>query len=1010
MREDHKKKKGATLKLTRRKFLQVSALFTGSLYLKGGGQLSARETDDLISSLKIDYGRDTTTVCVYCSVGCGQIATTHQGKVINIEGDPDHPINQGALCSKGAAAYQIVNNERRLERVKYRAPRSDHWEEVSWKFALERIAKKVKETRDDTWVEQDEQGRVVNHTEGLAMLGCAIVNNEECYLIHKLARALGVVYLEHQARLCHSSTVAALADSFGRGAMTNHWIDIGNSDCIMVIGSNAAENHPVAFRWINEAREKRGAKLISIDPRFTRTSATADMYAPMRSGTDIAFIGGIINYVLQNRLYNKDYVAEFTNASFLINPEFRFEEGLFSGYNTADRRYNQSSWTYQKDDDGIPKRDKQLRDPDTVFQRLKEHFSRYDVATVSNVTGTSRDDFMSVAETFAATGASDKAGTILYSMGTTQHTKAAQNIRTYAILQLLLGNLGIAGGGINAMRGISNVQGSTDHALLFHLLPGYMSLPTADDTSLATYLERNVAVTKDPRSVNYWQNTPNFLVSQLKAFYGEKASPENEFCYDYLPRLTQDCSFLSLVEAMYTGTIKGMLAVGTNPAVSGAQADAVRKGLDNLDWLAVADLWDTETASFWKRPGVDPADIDTEVFLLPAASSLEKEGSISNSGRWSQWRYPAISPIGEAKNDLWIIDQVFQHVCQEYAGSSAQKDQPLLNMRWEYGSNGNGPNAHEVAKEINGYDLRTGRLLSSFAELKDDGSTSSGNWIYSGSYTEEGNKAEKRGLKDPTGIGLYPDWSWAWPVNRRILYNRASCDAQGQPWDTERMVIRWDGTSWTGDVPDFPAASAPEEGLGPFIMTREGFGRLFGAEGLVDGPFPEHYEALESPVENLFSITQTNPAARLWTTEGLDIVGDPKDFPVIASTCRMCEHWQAGAMTRNLPWLAELVPDMFVEMSPSLAEDKGIRHGDKVTIVSARGRIEAYALVTKRVQPFPLNGKLYEQVALPWHFGYVGLATGDSANSLTPYIGDANTQIPEYKAFLCRIENGGLTQ
>ena len=569
------------MRLTRRKFLQISAAFTATLYVKGRRRLSAAEAQDYLAGLKIEYGEHSTTICLYCSVGCGQIVTTRQGKVVNIEGDPDHPINRGALCSKGCAVYQVVNNERRLTTVKYRAPRSDRWEEVDWEFALARIAARIRETRDATWVARDAEGRAVNHTDGLAILGCAIVNNEECYLIHKLARALGVVYLEHQARLCHSSTVAALADSFGRGAMTNHWIDIANSDCMMVIGSNVAENHPVAFRWINEAR-KKGAKLISVDPRFTRTSATAEIYAPMCSGTDIAFIGGIVNYVLENGLYNKEYVAEFTNASYLINPEFRFEAGPPSGYDPVAARYDQSSWTYQKDAAGVPRRDMELAHPDCVFSRLKEHFARYDLDTVSQVTGTPKETFIAVAETFTATGAPNKAGTIMYSMGTTQHTKAAQNIRSYAVLQLLLGNVGIAGGGINAMRGISNVQGSTDHALLFHLLPGYMRLPTVEETSLAEYLKRRVRVSEDPRSVNYWRNTPQFLVSQLKAFYGEAARPENDFCYDYLPRLTKDCSFLSLVQALYAGTIQGILCVGTNPAVSGAQADAVRKGLDNL--------------------------------------------------------------------------------------------------------------------------------------------------------------------------------------------------------------------------------------------------------------------------------------------------------------------------------------------------------------------------------------------------------------------------------------------
>lgn len=988
------------MEISRRGFLKSCGALGAALAFSNLDMGLARSTlsKSKFPSLRIRYARETTTICPYCGVGCGLIVATSNEKIINVEGDSDHPINEGALCSKGNAVYQVANNERRLTKVLYRAPGTDFWQEKTWTWALERIAEKIKETRDKNWIGKDSQGRVVNRTEAIGFLGSAAIDNEECYLVVKLARALGIVYLEHQARLCHSSTVAALAESFGRGAMTNHWIDIRNSDCIMVIGSNAAENHPLSFKWVTKAME-RGAKLISVDPRFTRTSSRADIYAPMRSGTDVAFIGGLINYCLQNNLYNREYVAEYTNAAFLIDRRFGYDDGLFSGHNSDDREYNKSSWQYQKDGRGIPKEDKTLEDPRCVFQLLKKHFSRYDVDTVCAATGTPKDTYLEVVKTYCASGEPGKAATIMYAMGTTQHTNAAQMIRSYALLQLLLGNIGVAGGGVNALRGESNVQGATDHCILFHILPGYLKTPRDVDVDLAAYLKHWTPTSADPRSVNYWKNTPRFMVSQLKAFYGDKATKGNDFGYRYLPKLSGDYSHISMFEAMYAGDIKGFICLGQNPAVCGPNVRMERKALEKLDWLVTIDLWETETAAFWKGPEADPAQIDTEVFLLPAASSVEKEGSITNSGRWSQWRYAAVSPPGEARRDLWILDRIFRSVRGLYSYQGGAYPDPILNMFWNYGDE---PDVHQVAREINGYDLSTGRLLPSFGNLKDDGSTSSGNWLYCGSYTEQGNMAARRGLQDPTGIGLYPEWSWCWPVNRRIIYNRASCDTKGQPWDPEHPVIKWTGSQWVGDVPDYGKTVPPEKNVGAFIMKPEGHARLFGM-GMADGPFPEHYEPLESPVKNIFSSVQNDPVIKIWRSE-MDKIGTADQFPIIATTFRLTEHWQSGAMTRNLPWLVELMPNMFVEMSKSLAAAKNIRNGEKVKVVSARGEIEAIAAVTDRFKPFRLNGRSYEEVGLPWHFGFMGLATGASANCLTPHVGDANTMIPEYKAFLCDVK------
>ena len=816
--------------------------------------------------------------------------------------------------------------------------------------------------------------------------------------------------------------MASLAASFGRGAMTNHWIDIAHSDCIMVIGSNAAENHPISFKWVMKAKDK-GAKLISIDPRFTRTSAVADIYAPLRSGTDIAFVGAIINYALNNNRIQKDYLVTHTNAGFVVDSRFakNFDAGKFG--QIKDNKYTKKTWGYQKSANGIIKKDTTLRNKNCVFQLLKKHFSRYTFEKASQITGCPAEDIQRVAEAYCATYRPEKSATIMYAMGTTQHTHGTQNIRSYVILQLLLGNIGVAGGGINALRGESNVQGSTDHALLFHIIPGYLKCPMADNTSLDAYIKKWKPVSKDPKSANWWQNYSKYMVSLLKAFWGDHATGVNEFAYQYLPkRGAANYSHIALFEAMEAGEIKGLFVLGQNPAVGGPNACRERAALEKLDWLVAADLWETETIAFWKRPGANPADIKTEVFVLPAATSVEKEGSIANSGRWAQWRYLAAHPPGDAKSDLWMLDRLHKELKRLYSQGGAFPD-PIIHLNWDYGNAGE-PDVHLVAKEINGYFLRDvtvkdkkfkkGTLVPSFAYLLDDGSTSSGNWLYCASYTEKGNMMARRKASDPKEdpIGLNPEWSWCWPVNRRIIYNRASCNAKGEPWAPHKPVIRYDrkARKWVGDVPDggwppLKKANGARDSKAKysFIMRKEGHANLF-AQSLVDGPFPEHYEPLESPVDNLMSAQQYNPVIKIWQP---DKIGDRKKYPIVATTYRVTEHWQAGAMTRNVPWLSELVPEPFMEMSRELAKEKGIHNGDIVTVSTARGEIGLRALVTRRLKPFKTNGKMIHQIGIIWHFGYCGIACGKSANELTPHVGDANTMIPEFKAFLCDVQKGG---
>jgi formate dehydrogenase major subunit len=815
--------------------------------------------------------------------------------------------------------------------------------------------------------------------------------------------------------------------------MTNHWNDLANADVILIMGCNPAENHPISFRWINKAVEK-GAKLIVVDPRFTKSAAKAHIYSSLRSGTDIPFLGGMIKYILDNDLIQKEYVVEYTNASFLIDENFKFEDGLFSGYDSKKRSYDKSTWKYQLDANGIPKMDKTLQNPHCVYQLLKKHYSRYNPDTVSQITGASKDDLLKVYKAYCETGKPDKVGTIMYAMGWTQHTIGAQNIRTMSIIQLLLGNIGMAGGGVNALRGESNVQGSTDYGLLFHIWPGYNPVPRAADKTLNDYLEKYTPKTKDTKSLNWWKNRPKYIISYLKAMYGSAATKENDFGYAWMPKLdnTQNASWLVLFDQMSKGQFKGFFSWGQNPACSGANAGKVRSALEKLDWLVNVNLFDNETGSFWKGPGKDPSKIKTEVFMLPCAASFEKEGSLSNSGRWMQWRYKAVNPPGQAQPDLDIIHELFLKVQKLYKEKGGAFPEPILNLTWNYGSKGpdgvaHHINPHFVAREINGYTakdievenpqtkaktlvVKAGQQVPSFAFLQDDGSTTCGNWLYCASYTEGGNMAARRGKADPTGLMLYPQWAWCWPVNRRIIYNRASVNWQGKPWDPKRAVVWWDGSKWLGDVPDGPQ---PPGVVYPFIMVPEGHARIFGP-GMAEGPFSEHYEPLECPIEkNLMSSQKFNPTARIFGDAGVGagadkfLSCDPR-FPFVCTTYRVTEHWQTGVMTRWTPWLVELEPQMFVELSKELAKEKDIRGGEWVVVKSARGEVDAKAIITERWKPFKIAGQTVHQVGIPWHFGWVTPKDGgDSANLLTPTIGDANTMIPESKAFMVNVEKKG---
>lgn len=798
--------------------------------------------------------------------------------------------------------------------------------------------------------------------------------------------------------------------------MTNHWIDIKNADVVLIIGSNAAEHHPVSFKWIMRAKDN-GAALIHVDPKFSRTSARCDYHVPLRSGTDIAFLGGMVNYILESNSYFHDYVVNYTNASFIVGKGYDFKDGLFSGYDAKARKYDQSKWGFEKGPDGAPLRDATLKHERCVFNLMKKHYSRYTLKSVSDITGVSEENLLKVYKQFCATGKPDKAGTILYALGWTQHTVGVQNIRCSTLVQLLLGNIGVAGGGINALRGEPNVQGSTDHALLYHVLPGYIGLPLAPWQTLAQFNKANTPVTKIPNSANWWGNRPKYFASLLKGWYGEEAKPENDFCYGLLPKGEPgaDYSYMYVMDKMYQGKIKGGFVFGVNPMNSFPNTNKMRKALDNLDWMVCAELHNSETTDNWHRPGVDPKKMKTEVFLLPSAHRVEKAGTISNSGRWLLWFDKAVEPAGEARNFADMFVPLINKLRELYKAEGGKLPEALLKMNWpeKY-------DPEEWTRRINGFfwaDTKIGNrlykkgdLVPAFGNLQADGSTSSLNWLYTGSYTEdEGNKSKRR---DPTqtpmqaAIGLYPNWSWCWPVNRRILYNRASVDLNGKPYNPKKAVIEWDGKKWVGDVPDGPWAPQADTKNGKlaYIMTTDGYAQLYGP-GRLDGPFPEHYEPAETPVaQHPFSKQLSSPVYKFHTSDmdKLAKAADPK-YPIVLTTYSMTEHWCGGGETRNVPNLLEAEPQLYVEMSPELAKEKGIANGDGVIVESARGRVEAIAMVTVRIRPFKVMGKTVHLIGMPFAYGWTTPKCGDSTNRLTIVACDPNTTIPEAKACCVNI-------
>jgi formate dehydrogenase major subunit len=803
--------------------------------------------------------------------------------------------------------------------------------------------------------------------------------------------------------------------------MTNSWTDIRNTDLVVIMGGNAAEAHPCGFKWVTEAKASRGARLIVVDPRFTRSAAVADVYAPIRQGSDIAFLLGVINHCIQNDKVQWQYVKAFTNAAYLVKDGFAYQDGLFTGYDEAKRDYDKSTWDYQIGEDGFVVVDDTLQNPRCVWNLLKQHVSIYTPEMVERICGTPKDKFVKIAEMIAETSSPTKTMTSMYALGWTQHSKGSQNIRCMAMLQLLLGNIGVRGGGMNALRGHSNIQGLTDMGLMSNLVPGYLTLPRETEVDFATYMSTRGFKPLRPDQMSYWQNYKKFFVSFLKSMWGEAATPANDFAYDWLPKLDVPAyDVLRAFELMHQGKMNGYFCQGFNPLLSAPNRKKCTVALSKLKFLVTMDPLETETTRFWENHGefndVDPSQIQTEVIQLPSTCFAEDEGSLTNSGRWLQWHWPGGTPPGEAKTDTWIMAQIWLRLKALYEQEGGPVPEPILNLRWQY-TNPEDPHPEEIAKEVNGYAIETlfdpadptkivvekGKQVVSFAQLRDDGTTSCGCWIYSGCFNENGNNMARRDTSDPDDAGFYLKWAFSWPVNRRILYNRASADMNGNPWDPTRKVIAWSGEKWEGyDVPDIAPTAKPNV-VGPFIMNPEGTARLFTRAMMRDGPFPVHYEPFESPIVNpIAPDVRGNPVARVFKGD-LEQFGDASEFPYAATSYRLTEHFHFW--TKHVQPNAVMQPEFFVEISEQLAAEKGITSGGWVRVWSNRGSVRAKAVVTKRIRPLQCDGKTVHIVGIPLHWGFTGAARkGFGPNTLTPYVGDANIETPEYKAFLVDIE------
>jgi formate dehydrogenase major subunit len=807
--------------------------------------------------------------------------------------------------------------------------------------------------------------------------------------------------------------------------MTNHWVDIKNSDVVLVMGGNAAEAHPCGFKWVIEAKEHNNAKLIVVDPRFTRTAAVADLYVPIRTGTDIIFLGGVIKYMLDNDLIHQEYVKNYTDFTFIVREDYAFADGYYSGWSADKNAYDKSSWDYEKGPDGFVKTDPTMQHPRCVGNLMKKHYAAYTPDMVERACGSPKEKFLEACKIISSCANPNRVASVLYALGWCHHSVGSQNVRIGAMVQLLMGNIGEAGGGTQALRGHSNVQGLTDLGLLSNQLPGYLTLPNDPEQDYEAFIAARVKKPLRKNQMSYWQNYGKFHVSLMKAWWGAAATAQNHWCYDYLPKHDKEYDVLQVMDLMHEGKFNGYICQGFNPLATVPDKTRTTEALSKLKFLVTMDPLATETAEFWMSHGahndVDPTKIATEVFRLPTGCFAEEEGAIVNSGRWLQWHWRGAEPPGQARLDVEIMSELFLHLKHLYQTEGGTFPDPIFNLSWPY-ADPHEPTSEEVAKEYNGRALvdipdakdptkiarKAGEQVAGFAELKDDGSTMCGCWIYAGCWTEAGNMMARRDNSDPTGIGQTRNWAWAWPANRRILYNRASCDLNGKPYNRSRKLIEWNGKAWTGvDVPDFKADEDPANGMGPFIMQPEGVARFFAGRGMAEGPFPVHYEPFESPVgyNPLFPDKPDavqNPAARVFKRDR-ESFGKREQFPHVATTYRLTEHFHYWTGHSRLNQIVQ--PQQFVEIGEGLATEVGVKTGEWVKVSSNRGFIKAVAVVTKRIKVMQIEGKPVHHVGIPIHWGFKALGNpGYLANSLTVSVGDSNTQTPEYKAFLVKVE------
>ena len=803
--------------------------------------------------------------------------------------------------------------------------------------------------------------------------------------------------------------------------MTNSWTDIGNTDLVIIMGGNAAEAHPCGFKWVTEAKNNRGAKLIVVDPRFNRSAAVADYYAPIRPGSDIAFLMGVIRWCMENDKVQWQYVRNYTNASYLVREDFGWQDGLFTGYDEENRNYNQESWEYQFGEDGYVLTDPSMEHPRCVWNLLREHVDVYTPEFVENICGTPKDRFLRICEMIGETSSPTKTMTSMYALGWTQHSKGAQNIRGMAMLQLLLGNIGVPGGGMNALRGHSNIQGLTDVGLMSNLIPGYLAIPKESEPDFDSYISTRGNKPLRPNQMSYWQNYNKFFVSFMKSLWGEHATAENDWGYDWLPKLdVPEYDAMRMFHMATEDKINIYFFQGFNPLLAFPNRAKLTEAFSKVKLIVVMDPLETETAAFWENHGiyndVDTASIQTEVLELPTTCFAEDEGATVSSGRALQWHWAGATPPGKAKTDIEIMANIFQRVRKLYQEEGGVCPEPILNLAWEY-EDPLHPHASELARELNGraledlYDpadpsrllVAKGEQLSGFGQLRADGSTMAGCWIYTGCWTEDGNMMARRDNSDPSGMGVFQNWSFVWPANRRVLYNRASCDIDGKPWDPSRVLVEWNGERWVGpDVPDIAPTAHPHE-VGPFIMNPEGSSRFFSRKLMRDGPFPTHMEPFESPVENPFNRRMRgNPVARIFPDD-LAGLGTSDQFPCVATSYRLTEHFHYWTKHNRVNAVNQ--PEFFVEISEELAAERGIAKGDRVRVWSSRNQIWAKAVVTKRIRPLICDGKTVHVVGIPIHWGFKGAARkGFGSNSLGPFVGDANINTPEFKAYLVNIE------